>query len=229
MEFLKELAAKHGISVIEDAAQAHCALYKGTKVGSIGDLASWSYYPGKNLGAWGEAGAVTTNKEELFHKTKMLRDHGSPKKYYHEVVGFNYRMSEFQAAVLNVKMKYIEEWTELRRQNAIKYHERLKDVEGIIFPSALDDVKHVFHLYVIRAKDRDALQEHLKENGVASGLHYPFPLHMTKAYSELGYKEGDFPVAEKLAEEILSLPMYSELSEDQIDYVCEKIKTFYHR
>jgi len=142
-------------------------------------------------------------------------------------VGFNYRMSEFQAAVLNVKMKYIEEWTDMRRENARKYEERLKDIEGVIVPSELDGVKHVYHLYVIRAKNRDALQEYLRENDVASGLHYPFPLHLTQAYAGLGYKRGDFPVAEKLAQEILSIPMFAELSKKQIEYVCEKIKEYY--
>jgi dTDP-4-amino-4,6-dideoxygalactose transaminase len=136
-------------------------------------------------------------------------------------------MSEFQAAVLNVKMKYIENWTEMRRKNAEAYSERLADIEQVITPSELKNVKHVYHLYVIRAENRDELQNFLKENGVASGLHYPIPLHLTQAYAHLGYKKGDFPVAEKLANEILSLPMYPELAEEQIDYVCEKIKAFY--
>ena len=224
---IKDIALKNDLSVIEDAAQAHLAEYYNKKVGGIGQIASWSFYPGKNLGAWGEAGAISTDDEEMYLKARKIRDHGSGKKYFHDIVGHNYRMSEFQASVLNVKMKYIEEWTEKRRENAEKYNERLNDIEQIIIPSELEKVKHVYHLYVIRAEDRDKLQIFLKENGISTGLHYPIPLHLTQAYAHFGYKKGDFPVAEKLSNEILSLPMYPELTEDQIDYVCEKIKAFY--
>jgi len=229
MDRIREVAKKYNILVIEDAAQAHCAEYRGKRVGGIGRVASWSFYPGKNLGAWGEAGALTTNDEEVYRKALKLRDHGSEKKHYHDLVGFNYRMSEFQAAVLNVKMKYIEEWTEKRRLNAYRYNQGLDEIASIIRPSALDGVKHAYHLYVIRAKERDKLQAYLKESGIGAGVHYPFPLHLTGAYSYLGYKKGDFPVAEKLADEILSLPMYAELTEEQIDYVCEKINDFYNK
>ena len=156
-----------------------------------------------------------------------MRDHGSEKKYYHDLIGYNYRMSEFQAAVLNVKMKYIGKWTEMRRKNAEEYNTRLCEVEQVITPSELEGVKHVYHLYVVRVKNRDKLLMFLKENGIGTGLHYPIPLHLTQAYSYLGYKKGAFPVAEKLANEILSLPMYPELTEEQIDYICEKIKAFY--
>jgi len=227
MDRIREIAEKHDILVIEDSAQAHCADYRGKRVGGIGNVASWSFYPGKNLGAWGEAGALTTNDEEIYRKALKLRDHGSEKKYYHDLIGFNYRMSEFQAAVLNVKMGHIEEWTEKRRLNAYRYNQRLGEIDSVIIPAVLDGVRHVYHLYVIRAKERDKLQAYLKENGIGTGLHYPFPLHLTGAYSHLGYKKGDFPMAEKLADEILSLPMYAELTEEQIDYVCEKIKDFY--
>ena len=229
MDRIKEVAEKHNILVIEDSAQAHCAEYRGERVGGIGKAASWSFYPGKNLGAWGEAGALTTNDEEIYRKALKLRDHGSEKKYFHDLIGFNYRMSEFQAAVLNVKMKYIEEWTEKRRLNAYRYNQRLSEIDSVIIPSVLDRVRHVYHLYVIRARERDKLQAYLKENGIGTGLHYPFPLHLTGAYSYLGYKKGDFPKAEKLADEILSLPMYAELTEKQIDYVCGKIKDFYKK
>jgi dTDP-4-amino-4,6-dideoxygalactose transaminase len=229
LDRVKEIADKHDLLVIEDSAQAHCAEYRGKRVGGIGYAASWSFYPGKNLGAWGEAGALTTSDEEVYRKARMLRDHGSEKKYYHDCVGFNYRMSEFQAAVLNVKMKYIEEWTEKRRLHAYRYNQRLKEIDSVITPSVLDGVRHVYHLYVIRAKERDKLQAYLKENGIGTGLHYPFPLHFTNAYSYLGYKEGAFPVAEKIAGEVLSLPMYAELTEEQIDYVCEKIRNFYKK
>jgi len=221
-----EIAKKHNLLVIEDAAQAHFAEYKDKKVGGVGDLASWSFYPGKNLGAWGEAGAITTNNEEIHQRAKVLRDHGSAKKYYHDVIGFNYRMSEFQAAVLNVKMMHIQKWTEQRRANAALYDSRLEGIEQIKTPNALDHVKHVYHLYVIRAAKRNDLQSYLKENGIGAGMHYPIPLHLTEAYAYLGHKKGDFPVAERLADEILSLPMYPELSEEHIDYVCKKIEDF---
>ncbi len=224
---VKEMAKKNNLFVIEDAAQAHLAEYYHKIVGGIGHIASWSFYPGKNLGAWGEAGAITTNNEKMYIKAKKLRDHGSGKKYYHDLIGHNYRMSEFQAAVLNVKMKYIGEWTEMRRTNAEKYNVLLGEIEQVITPSELKGVKHVYHLYVVRVKDREKLQNFLKENEIATGLHYPIPLHITQAYAFLGYKKGDFPVAEKLANEILSLPMYPELAKEQIEYVCEKIKAFY--
>jgi len=224
---IKQIAEKKSLFVIEDAAQAHLAEYYNEKVGGIGHIASWSFYPGKNLGAWGEAGAITTNNEEMYIKAKKLRDHGSEKKYYHDLIGHNYRMSEFQAAVLNVKMNYLGEWTEMRRRNAEGYNALLAEIEEVITPSELNGAKHVYHLYVIRAKNRGKLQNYLNENGIGTGLHYPIPLHLTKAYAYLSYKKGDFPVAEKLADEILSLPMYPELTETQIEYICEKIKTFY--
>ena len=222
-----EIAKAHNLIVIEDAAQAHLAEYKGKKVGSLGTIASWSFYPGKNLGAWGEAGAVTTNNEELFIKTKKFRDHGSDRKYYHDIIGHNYRMSEFQAAVLVVKMKYIKKWTEMRCNNAQKYNERLKDLGNVVIPFESKDCRHVYHLYVIRAEKRDKLQSYLNERGISTGIHYPFPLHLTDAYKYLGYNKGDFPIAEKVSEKILSLPMYPELHEEQIDYVCELIRKFY--
>ena len=224
---IKEIAEKNDLFVIEDAAQAHLAEYYNKRVGGIGYIASWSFYPGKNLGAWGEAGAITSNNEEMYIKAKKMRDHGSGKKYYHDFIGHNYRMSEFQAAVLNVKMKHIGKWTEMRRMNAERYNALLGEIEQVITPSELKGFKHVYHLYVVRAENRDKLQMFLNENGIATGLHYPIPLHLTKAYAYLGYGKGDFPVSEKLVNEILSLPMYPELAEEKIEYVCEKIKAFY--
>lgn len=221
-----DIAKEHSLLVIQDAAQAHLAEYKGRRVGGIGDLASWSFYPGKNLGAWGEAGALTTNNDEIHHKARILRDHGSGKKYYHDYVGFNYRMSEFQAAVLNTKMRHIERWTEQRRANARIYNANLAGIEGVKIPSEMEDVRHVYHLYVIRTENRDDMLEFLRENGIGVGLHYPIPLHLTQAYAHLGYSIGDFPVAEQLANEILSLPMYPELTEEHINFVCKKIKDF---
>lgn len=229
MEPIIEIAKRYNIFVIEDAAQAHCAEYRGKRVGGIGDIASWSFYPGKNLGAWGEAGCVTTNNEEFYVNARKLRDHGSGKKYYHDKIGHNYRMSELQSAVLIVKMKLIEQWTEMRRANAKSYNKRLKDIEQVTTPVESSNERHVYHLYVIKTKKRNELQTYLNKRGIGTGIHYPFPLHLTKAYSYLGYKEGDFPVAEKLANEILSLPMYPELTENQIDYVCDTISEFFRK
>jgi len=225
---IKEIAEKYNLYIVEDAAQAHLAEYNQKNVGGHGHIASWSFYPGKNLGAWGEAGAITTNNEGMYLKARKMRDHGSDRKYYHDLIGYNYRMSEIQAAVINVKMKYIEEWTEKRRKNAELYNQLLAKIDQVITPTELSHVKHVYHLYVIRVKKREELQQFLKENGIQTGLHYPIPLHLTQAYAHLDYRKGDFPTAEKLADEILSLPMYPELSAEQIEYVCQKIKAFYN-
>lgn len=227
MAAVLDIAQKNKLPVIEDSAQAHCAEFRGKRVGGIGKAASWSFYPGKNLGAWGEAGALTTNDEDICQKALKLRDHGSEKKYFHDLIGFNFRMSEFQAAVLNVKMNYIEEWTEKRRRNAERYREGLSGLKEVTAPAESDEAKHVYHLFVIRAQERDELQAYLKEKDIGCGMHYPIPLHLTEAYAHLGYRAGDFPKAENLAKEILSLPMYPEMSEDQIDYVCESIRNFY--
>lgn len=226
MDPIIEIARKKGISVIEDAAQAHGAGYKGKKAGSIGDLGCFSFYPGKNLGAYGEAGAVVTNSDELAGKVRMFRDHGQPKKYYHDMVGFNARMDGFQGAVLNVKLKYIDRWNESRRRNAALYGEQLKSgVDGMVLPREVDYAKHIYHIYAVRVKNRDALMDALAKKDVASGIHYPVPLHLTGAYAPLGYKRGDFPVAEKCADEFVSLPMFPELTEEQIRYACEAIKS----
>jgi dTDP-4-amino-4,6-dideoxygalactose transaminase len=229
MDAIMAMADKHDIMVIEDCAQAHCAAFRGKSVGGFGKAAAWSFYPGKNMGAWGEAGALTTNDEGIYRTALKLRDHGSEKKYYHDLIGFNYRMSEFQAAVLNVKMNFIEEWTEKRRINAENYRDRLSGLKEVTVPGELNGIKHVYHLFVIRAKQRDKLQDYLKEKEIGCGMHYPIPLHLTGAYSYLGYKPGDFPKAEKLAQEILSLPMYPELAKEQIDYVCGYIWDFYNQ
>ena len=228
MDRIIEIAKPQRLSVIEDAAQAHCSKYKGKKVGALGDSASWSFYPGKNLGAWGEAGALTTNREEIYRHAKKSRDHGSDTKYYHDSIGHNYRMSEFQAAVLVEKMKFIEAWTEQRRRNATLYNDRLKNIEQITLPKEAEYAEHVYHLYVIRVSgNRSELQSFLQENGIGTGIHYPFPLHLTEALKDLGYQKGDFPVAEQAAEEILSLPMFPELTESQIEYVGDVLEEFF--
>jgi dTDP-4-amino-4,6-dideoxygalactose transaminase len=222
-----EIARKHNLWVIEDAAQAHCAEYKKKRAGSIGLIGCFSFYPGKNLGAYGEAGAVTTNDEKLYEKMRKIRDHGSSEKYHHDLIGHNYRMEGIQGAVLSVKLRYIEKWTEQRRANAALYSELLADVPEVIIPREMDSVRHVYHLYVIQVNQRNELQEFLSGQGVSTGLHYPIPLHLQRAYECLGYKKGDFKIAELQMDKILSLPMYPELSPDQVRYVAEKIKEFY--
>jgi dTDP-4-amino-4,6-dideoxygalactose transaminase len=234
---LIEIAREYNIYLVEDAAQAHLAEYKDRKVGGLGICASFSFYPGKNLGAYGEAGAVTTNDDELAQKFRMIRDHGSVKKYTHVLLGHNYRMESIQGAVLKVKLKYLEKWTEERRRVASRYRELLSDLEEIKLPVEMPYAKHVYHLFVIqvnskpdkRQEVRDKLQRFLNENGIGTGLHYPIPLHLQPCFRELGYKRGDFPVAEQLAESGLSLPIYPELTDEQIEYVAEKIREFFRR
>ena len=225
------------IYLVEDCAQAHLSEYKGKKVGTLGVASSWSFYPGKNLGAYGEGGAVMTNDDDLAKKFKMIRDHGAEQKYIHHIYGHNYRMEAIQGAVLGVKLKYLEGWTEGRRLVAKKYYELLKDLNSIKLPKEMDYAKHVYHLFVIQVVKenlneenlRDKLQKFLNENGISTGLHYPIPLHLQPCFESLGYKKGDFPVSESLAENGISLPMYAELKDDQIEYVAEKIKEFFKR
>ena len=229
MDTIMRLAKKYDLKVIEDAAQAHGAEYKGKKVGSIGDVSCFSFYPGKNLGAYGDAGMVVTNNEEISEKIKLLRNHGRiTKKYEHEIEGYSSRLDNLQAAILRVKLRHLNKWNESRRGNAKKYNELLSNVDGIITPYEADYVKHVYHLYVIRVEKerRDKLREELKYKGVATGIHYPIPLHLQPAYSYLGYKEGDFPVTEECSQKILSLPMFAELTDEQIENIVEIIKNF---
>lgn len=227
MDRLRAVTDRHGIALVEDCAQSHFAEYKGRKTGGLGLTSSFSFYPGKNLGAYGEGGAAATNDAALGRKIRMFRDHGSEKKYYHETYGHNYRMEGIQGAVLGVKMRHIVAWTEARRRHAARYNELLKGVRGICTPTEMPYAKHVYHLYVLRAERRDELQKHLETKGVATGLHYPVPLHVQQAFAHLGYKKGDFPVTERLAGEILSLPMYAELTDEQIQYVCDSVSEFY--
>jgi len=223
------------IYLVEDCAQAHLSEYKGKKVGTLGIASSWSFYPGKNLGAYGEAGAVMTNDDELAKKFKMIRDHGAEQKYIHQIYGHNYRMEAIQGAVLGVKLKYLKEWTDKRRNVAKKYNELLNEVNEIKLPKEMEYAKHVYHLYVIQVHNknknqkntRDKLQKFLNDNGISTGLHYPIPLHLQPCFQDLGYKKGDFPVSEELAKNCLSLPMYAELSNKQIEYVSKKIKEFF--
>ncbi len=223
MDPIIELAKKYNLKVIEDAAQAHGAEYKREKVGSIGDVSCFSFYPGKNLGAYGDAGIITTNNEEIAKKIKLLRNHGSIKKYEHEIEGYSSRLDNLQAAILRVKLRHLNKWNESRRRNAKKYNELLSSIGGVITPYEADYAKHVYHLYVIKTEGRDILREELKLKGIATGIHYPIPLHLQPAYSYLGYKKGDFPIAEECSQKILSLPMYAELSKEDISEIYHLI------
>jgi len=229
MDSIMEIARKYNLKVIEDACQAHGAEYKDKKAGSIGNASCFSFYPSKNLGAFGDGGMVITNGNEIAQKIKMLRDHGQMKKYEHLVEGYNSRLDEIQAAILRVKLKRLDEQNKLRRKNASIYNGLLEDVDEVVTPFEAEYAKHVYHLYVIRTEKRDELQEYLKSKGVGTGLHYPMPLHLQKAYEYLGYKEGDFPVGEECAKQILSLPMFPELTREEIEKVVSEIKTFFAR
>jgi dTDP-4-amino-4,6-dideoxygalactose transaminase len=238
MDALNKIAQKNNLYLVEDAAQAHIAEYKGKKIGGLSDIASFSFYPGKNLGAYGEGGAVVTNDDDLANKIKLMREHGQSKKYYHDTYGHNYRMEGIQGAVLGVKLKYLQEWTKQRRKVAEKYKELLSNIEQISIPLEMPEVKHVYHLYVVkvngkniteREETRNRLQSFLSDNGISSGLHYPIPLHLQKCFSHLGYKKGDFPVTEELAQTGISLPMFPELRDEQIEYVALKIKEFFQK
>ena len=250
MRTIKDIATKHNLYVVEDAAQAHGAIYysgqkpearsqkrKGNhvsintpnsmekyayKVGRLGDVACFSFFPGKNLGAYGDAGAVVTNNYELAKKARMFANHGRIEKYNHEFEGVNSRLDGLQAAILDVKLKYLDKWTERRRTIAKMYDAGLKDI--VIAPSVLPDVKHVYHLYVIRIKNRDRVKELLAEKGIATGIHYPIPLPFLKAYSYLGHKPADFPVAYSMKDEILSLPIHGDMRDEQVEYVIASLK-----
>lgn len=224
MDPINEIARSHSLAVVEDACQAHGAEYRGKLAGSLSDAGCFSFYPGKNLGAYGEAGAVVTNNRELAERLQMFRDHGQREKYHHSIVGWNARMDGFQGAVLDVKLPHLLSWTDARRSNAKLYNDLLADLPDIIVPFEADYGKHVYHIYAIRANNRDKLISDLKEQGITCGIHYPVPLHLQEAYQDLGYKQGDFPVAEKCAREFVSLPMFPELSQESIHYVAEKIK-----
>jgi dTDP-4-amino-4,6-dideoxygalactose transaminase len=226
MDPILEIAKKKNLVVIEDACQAHGSQYKGRKAGSMGAIGCFSFYPGKNLGAYGEGGAVVTQDEEMASKIRMIRDHGQTKKYYHDMEGYNGRLDAIQAGVLRIKLKRLAAWNESRRQNAQYYNELLSSIKGVTIPKEADGCGHVYHLYVILVEDRDGLQKYLNEKGIGTGLHYPVPLHLQKAYANQGHKEGDFPVTESVAKRLLSLPMFPELTKAQIEYVADCIKQF---
>lgn len=226
MDPILDLAKKHGLVVIEDACQAHGATYKEKTAGSMALAGCFSFYPGKNLGAFGEGGAMVTSDKELADRVKMIRDHGQSKKYFHDMEGYNGRLDAIQAGVLRIKLKKLAAWNNARHDNAKYYDSLLADIPEVEITPEADFATSVYHLYVIKVDDRDGLQQYLDEKGVATGLHYPMPLHLQKAYAHMGYKKGDFPVTEHVAERLLSLPMFPELTREQMDYVVDGIKAF---
>jgi len=229
MDKLMVLAKKHNLYVIEDACQAAGATYKEKKLGTIGDIGCFSFYPGKNLGTYGEGGCLAVSDDGFAEKAKMLRDHGSAKKYHHELIGSNFRLSGLEGAVLGVKIKYLDKWNSQRRENALRYLAELKDVKEVILPLEPEYSRGNYHLFVIRTKKRDALQTFLNEQEIQTGIHYPIPIHRQPAYQFLNLAPGSYPIAEKVADEILSLPMCPELTPEQITFVGNKIKEFFSR
>lgn len=227
MDKISFLSEKYDFKVIEDAAQAHGAEYKGRKIGSLGHMACFSFYPGKNLGAYGDAGAIVTDDEQFAKMARMIANHGRVEKYNHEMQGINSRMDGIQGAVLNVKLRYLDDWTEKRRRNAYLYNDYLMDT-GLVPPVEIDEVKAVYHLYVVRIdkERRMGLQDHLKSKGIATGIHYPISLPNLNAYRYLNHTPNDFPEASKAEKEIMSLPMFPELTESQIEYISKEIKSF---
>ena len=227
MEAIMKVALKHELFVVEDNAQSQAACYNGKMAGSFGQLNGTSFYPGKNLGALGDAGAITTNDPALAEKVATLRNYGSRKKYYNEEIGYNMRLDELQAAFLSVKLRYLEEWTKERQQIAHWYDESLNGINELILPVIADGATHVYHLYVVRTEQRDELQEYLQQQGIGTLIHYPVPPHLQKAYSHLGFKKGDFPIAEEIAKTCLSLPLWPGMKQEQVEYVSQTIKSFF--
>jgi len=218
MDPILEIAKRHGIPVIEDAAQAHGATYKGKRAGTLGVMACFSFYPGKNLGAFGEGGALVTNNADYAARARRLRSHAQGERYYHDELGYNYRMDSIQGAMLSLKLKHLNGWNASRARHARRYNELLADLP-ITLPTFLPDSESVWHCYVIESDRRDELRQKLTDANIESGLHYPLPLHLQKACAALGYKEGDFPVSERLGKQCLSLPMFAELTEEQVNRV----------
>ena len=223
MPEIKAIADRFGLFVVEDAAQAHGAEIHGRRVGSFGHAACFSFFPGKNLGAYGDAGAIVTSDEGLARQCRMIANHGRIQKYDHAFEGVNSRLDALHAAILSVKLKHLEAWTERRREIA-SWYRRLLDSRHCLSPAELEGFRHVYHLYVVRVKNRDSVQAGLSERGIATGIHYPHPLPHLAAYSHLGHQPGDFPVAEEFSREILSLPLYPELTQTEVEYVCSHLE-----
>lgn len=226
MDAILDIAKSYNLVVIEDACQAHGALYKGKKAGSIGDVGCFSFYPSKNLGAFGDGGMVVTNNAYIAERLRLLRNYGQEKRYHHKIKGINSRLDEIQAAILTVKLKYLDEWNMKRRKKADLYKNLLKGTPSILLPIEASYCKHVYHLLVIRCKQRNELQEFLLKSGIGTLIHYPVPVHLQESYKDLGYRCGDFPITEIYAEIILSLPMYPELDYESIRYIVDKIKKY---
>jgi dTDP-4-amino-4,6-dideoxygalactose transaminase len=224
MDEIDKIARKYGLAVIEDSAQAHGSTYKGRMSGTIGQCGAFSFYPSKNLGAYGQGGMVTTNDDAIAEKVRMLIDHGQKERYHHSFEGWNFKMDGFQASIINAKLEYLNDWNEDRRQNAAYYNQLLKDVPGLQTPVEKADRKHMYHLYVVRVGDREHFQSFLHNAGIGTSIHYPIPLHLQEAYKPLSYKAGSFPVSEKTAAQVVSLPMFPELTKQEIEYVCGMIK-----
>ncbi|HEX6185550.1 MAG TPA: DegT/DnrJ/EryC1/StrS family aminotransferase [Pyrinomonadaceae bacterium] len=229
LDALDEVAKRHNLTVIEDAAQAHGARYRGRRVGALSRVGCFSFYPGKNLGAYGEGGAVTTDDPEVARRVRLLRDHGSEVKYRHEVVGYNLRLEGIQGAVLGVKLKHLDDWNALRRRHAARYRDLLGSLEeagALSLPREAEYAEHVYHLFVVQTSARDSMQRFLSAANVHTGIHYPVPAHLQPAYAALGHKEGDFPESERQARRVLSLPMFAELTERQLAYVAHAVEDF---
>jgi dTDP-4-amino-4,6-dideoxygalactose transaminase len=226
MSAIMQIAQAHGVPVLEDAAQAHGATWQGQRAGALGDIAAFSFYPGKNLGAYGDAGAITTQNRQWADQVRLLLNHGRRSKYLHDQKGFNARMDTLQAAILAAKLSHLNDWTAARQRLATRYTTLLADCE-VELPTVAVEAMPAWHLYVIRTPERDRLLEYLKGNGVEAGIHYPVPLHLQPAYAELGYRPGDLPVTEAVANSCLSLPLYPEMSEAQQDRVVDLVRTFW--
>jgi dTDP-4-amino-4,6-dideoxygalactose transaminase len=224
MDEINAIAKKHHIAVVEDACQAHGATYNGKKAGALGDIGCFSFYPTKSLGAFGDAGMVVTNKEEVFEKIGMLRDYGRIGRYEHKVKGFNSRMDTIQAVILAAKLEHLPEWNRMRNAHATYYNELIKDVTEVVLPQIKENRTHVFQTYAVRLANRDKILEGMKAKGIGALIHYPIPVHLQEAYMEAGGQPGDFPVSERVANEILSLPMFPHLSQEQIEYVCMSLR-----
>jgi dTDP-4-amino-4,6-dideoxygalactose transaminase len=227
MDAIMGLAEKYKLYIVEDNAQAHLATFNGKITGSFGHLNATSFYPGKNIGALGDAGAVTGNDKEFLEKVRILRNYGSPKKYYNQVKGINSRLDEIQAALLSVKLNYIEQLTNQRKEIAKKYDQELANIDDLILPVVNEGATHVYHIYLVRTKNRDGLMKHLIDNGVSPFIHYPLPPHLQMAYQELGYSKGDFPIAEEIADTCLSIPLFPGLTDTETDYIIKSIKSFF--
>ncbi len=226
LDEILDVCRQHNVQVMEDACQAHGALYKGKKVGTFGNISAFSFYPTKNLGCYGDGGIVVSDSEEIYRKALMLRNYGQSDKHVHDIAGFNTRLDELQAKLLSIKLSYLDRWNEMRRKNAEIYRRELQDLP-IVLPGEASWAHHVYHLFVIRSKKRDELRTYLSEHGVTTLIHYPTPIHLQKVYQSLGLGKGSLPVAESVSREIISLPMYPTLAEDEIVYVCRCIRNFY--